>query len=132
MKATIGLELFGDNVRKMYSFYSNMLDEVAFGLGRHMTAGCFSNSSWVAEITGFSDKYKYEREFLSYKKDYSMANSKGSRGIYVWYILESGKYYDIKSQYSHRSHNRYFAKVSSCGDIVKVEEEEVVSWLRNR
>ena len=65
------------------------------------------SSSWVAEIVGLHPKYKLDRAFLPYKKDYSRSNSVGSRGVYANYILEAGHIYDIKD-----FKDRYFCAVT--------------------
>lgn len=118
-------------MREYSRFCSNFLDD-AFGhdFGKKFT-GSIPSSSWVAEIVGFHSKYKYDRIFLQGKRDYSRANSAGSRGIFAWYILESGKYYEIKQQTSWKKSCRYFAKVDDTGEIIEVKEEEVRGWLRN-
>lgn len=132
MKATLSLELFGDNLRQQLKLYSSAIDD-AFGDNTgSVTIGNVPPSSWVAEITGFHVKYKYERKFLRYKKDYTKSNSKGSRGIFVWYILESGRYYEVKAKTSWRNEERYFCKVNSQGDVIKVDKNEVDAWLNNR
>ena len=119
------IELIGDNVVQMCKLYRNTTNGLVPGLGS-LTFGC-PPSGWVAEITGFDDVYKYKREFLRYRKDYSRANSKGSRGVFAEYILESGKVYDVRS-----NKNRYFCTVNEQGDIVKIQETEVKEWLKNR
>lgn len=131
MKATLKLELFGDNTRQQFRFYTNMIDSVLPGLGRVTMGDNIPPSSWAAEIVGSHDKYKYDRKFLRFKKDYSASNSKGSRGVFAWYILESGKYYDIKESVSWKNCHRYFAKVNDDGDILRVEESEVREWLKS-
>ena len=133
MKATLKLELFGDNTRQQLKFYTNLVDAVCGpkGFGETILGG-MPNQSWVAEIKGEHPKYKYDREFLRSKKDYTNTNSNGSRGIFAWYVLESGKCYEIKAQTSWRNIDRYFAKVDETGDIVKVDEDEVLEWLKSR
>lgn len=126
MKAFLEIELIGDNVCQMCKLYRNITDEMIPGLGG-ATFGSIPPSGWVAEIKGFDSKYKYVRHFLRYKKDYSRSNSKGSRGVYAEYLLESGKIYDIKD-----NKQRYFCIVNEEGNILHLDESEVISWLKNR
>lgn len=133
MKASIRLELFGDNAVQMHRFYQNMIDDYVMpGLGTATFGKGPGPSSWVAEITGEHPRFKLDRQFLKAKKDYSCANSKGSRGVFAVYILESGKYYDIKEQKSWKNSRRYYAKVNDDGDVVEVGDEEVAQWLKHR
>lgn len=83
-------------------------------------------SSWVAEIIGLDSKYKYRREFLRHKKDYSRSNPRKLSGIYAEFILESERIYEVKD-----FKNRYFCTVSDDGDIIKLNESEVQEWLKN-
>lgn len=122
MKAFIEIELRGDDVRQFIKLYSNVSKEL-IGFNAF---GNFPASGWVAEITGTDPKFKYQRKFLRCKKDYSRANSKGSRGVYAEYILESGKIYDVKEH-----NDRYFCKVNKAGTIIRLDEEDVKEWLKN-
>lgn len=132
MKATIKLELFGDNLRQEFELYSKVIDEI---MGKGCGAAIIGKAPkqvWVAEIVGIHPKYTLNRRFLNPKKDYSKANSVGSRGVFLWYILESGAYYEIKKQTSWRDTERYFCKVSNAGEIVRVEKSEVMEWLKTQ
>lgn len=126
MKAYLEIELIGDNMVQTFRSLCKFTNGLAPGLGS-ATFGDYPPSGWVAEITGFDARYRYQRKFLGYKKDYSRANSKGSRYVYAEYILESDKIYEVKDD-----RRRYFCKVNCMGDIEKLEEEEVQEWLRLR
>jgi len=126
MKAFLELELIGDNVVQEYKFFRNMTNGMVPGLGT-LTFGSMPPSAWTAEITGFDDKYKYARHFLRFKKDYSRSNSKGSRGVYAEYILESDRIYDVRN-----NKNRFFCTVDNDGNIKKLTEDEVITWLKSR
>jgi len=86
---------------------------------------------WVAEIVGKDPKYKYARSFLRAYKDYSEANSVGSRGVYLLYTLEEGCVYEVKEQINWRRWDRYFCTVRR-GRIVRMAEDEVNQWLKYR
>lgn len=131
MKAYLEIELFGENARQMFKLWETIINTGAPGLGT-ITFGGMPSSGWVAEITGFDPKYKYARNFLKRKLDYSRANSKGSRGVYAEYILESGKIYEVKEQTSWKKVYRYFCTVNNDGEIVILNESEVIEWLKSR
>lgn len=122
MKAILEIELIGDNTVQEMRMWRRLGDELIPGTGTAIFGGC-PPSGWVAEIVNFHEKFKYERKFLKFKKDYSRANSKGSRGVYAEYILEDDKIYDVKN-----NKQRYFCKVEDW-KIVKITEEEVIEWL---
>lgn len=124
MKIFIELELRGDDVGQLGKMYASIGNDITPGLGTSIFS--IPPSAWIAEITGTDPKYKFKREFLRYKKDYSRANSVGSRGVYANYILESGKIYDIKE---HK--DRFYCTVTDNGNIVRLSESEVIECLKN-
>lgn len=124
MKIILELELRGDDVRQYAKMYKYLGNEVIPGLGTsifHVPA-----SAWAAEVTGVDPKYKFKREFLRFKKDYSRSNSVGSRGVYAIYILEAGHIYDIKE-----FKDRYYCTVDDTGNIIRLSESEVMEWLNS-
>lgn len=84
---------------------------------------------WCAEITGFDRKYKFSRNFIREKKDFSKSNSKGSRGVYFCYNLTPGKIYQVCSPKSWKNIEKYFCCVNSSGKIEILSEGEVIKWL---
>lgn len=90
------------------------------------------NRYWVAEITGRSNKYKFERKFLNCKKDYTESNSTGTRGVYAYYILEEGKIYEVSSPQTWSSTDRYFCTIEN-GNLIRLSSEEVenLNWLKS-
>lgn len=124
MKAVLQLELFGDNasssIRAMESIYRSMPGgKELWGPSERFPR------PWVAQITGKDLKYKLKRNFLNPKKDYTHSNSKGSRGIFLVYILESGCIYEVNSQISWKNWERYFCTVDEQGDIIRLEESDL-------
>ncbi len=131
MKAALELELFGDDSLDYIRGNKKMFDSFLPGFWDALF-GPVPHPEWVAEVTGLDSKYKFARTFLRYKKDYSRSNSKGSRGVYAEYILESGKIYEVKATVAWGRFSRYFCKVDGNGDIIKITETEVLEWLKNR
>lgn len=130
MKAALEIELFCEDTRQLTRMWESIINDALHGLGTEVI-GRMPPSGWVAEIIGIDPKYKYGRKFLKCKKDYSRANSKGSRGIFAEFILESGKIYEVKHQISWRNSRRYFCTVNDEGDIIELTESEVQEWLKN-
>jgi len=82
---------------------------------------------WVARITGIDERYGLAREFVRCHKDYSRANSTGSRGIYAYYILGDG-IYEVNQRESWKRTRRYFIRVVE-DKITEISREEVLEWL---
>jgi hypothetical protein len=122
MKAILQIELRDDNTVQMMRLWTGVVNECSAGLGNR-TFGKWPSSGWCAEITGFDDRFGYAREFCRFKKDYSRANSKGSRGVYAIYCLDSDKLYEVKDR-----DRRYFCVVRDW-KIVEVSKEQVDEWL---
>lgn len=132
MKVSLKIECIGDDQDYLIKMASA---QIAGAFDKELSdavIGKFPARYFVAEILGFDKKYKFKRRFLKYNKDYSEANSKGSRGVYAYYILESGKIYDVKSPVSWKNCERYFCSVSEFGFIYYLTEEEVIECLKSR
>lgn len=130
MKATFRIEIFGNN-SKLLRFYQSMISDVAGNDVANAIVGKIPAQYYVAEITGTDPKWKYQREFVKAKYDYKNSNSIGSRGVYAWYIIESGKIYEVKSQTSWKSFDKYYCTVNPVsGDIEKIGKEEVDECLK--
>lgn len=63
------------------------------------------------------------------KRDYSKANSKATRFVYVNYVLRENELYWIKSPQSWRSTSIYFAAVTPTGEVKRLTDEEAEEWL---
>lgn len=116
---TLKLEAIGDDVTQQV----RALERIERALG-YRQDGSAARRPWVAEIIGEHDHFGLERHFLQGQKDYSEANSIGSRGVYLYYHLREGGIYEINELVSWGRTDRYFAMV--CGDeLVRMGEEEV-------
>jgi hypothetical protein len=78
---------------------------------------------WVAELSR-----GWQRSFLRGRRDYTLANGAGSRGIFVEYVLHDGRIYDVYELTSWTDTRRYFCRVEA-GEILTIEREEVPRWL---
>lgn len=125
---TLKIEAIGDNNDQAIRQASGFLDAIIGGVAGEAMVGKLPASYFVAEITGFHPKFKYERKFLKGQKDYSEANSKGSRGVYVYYYLEEGKIYDVKKPVSWKNDRRFFCRIEG-NTRIEMEESEVKECL---
>ncbi len=123
MKASLVIEIFGSAIDYMtpkMQVMSKMFPRICG----------FPARQWVAQITGLHPKYKFEREFIRGHRDYSNANSKGTRGITIIYLLDDGHIYEAKYKTSWRHEERYFCKAVN-GSIVRIPESEVIEWAKS-
>lgn len=81
---------------------------------------------WIARILGPDPEFRFQREFLRGKRDYSDADKKG-RGIRVWYVLEPGYYEAFEP-----SARRFYLRATPNGGCGEVDRYEVAAWLRQK
>jgi hypothetical protein len=131
MKAVIGLELIGDN-----HFQRRRLIEKGEAPQPHLRRWLeileFTKRElrpWVARITGTHSKYGLARKFLRGQKDYSQANSIGSRGVYEYFVLDPG-IYEINERCTWKRARRYFVHVDGA-EFHEIDKEEVLECLRS-
>lgn len=128
MRAVLKLEIIGDNY---YSYKRTLatgeaqetprMERYAEMMGRDKTR------PWVAKIMGTDPKYEFRREFLRGQKDYSLANSVGSRGVYEYFALQDG-IYEVHERFSWKGTRRYFICVQDT-KITEISCDEVLEWL---
>lgn len=82
---------------------------------------------WVAEIKGFSEKYNFDRLFIKGTKDYSEANSSGTKGVYMYFFLNKNKLYEACENISFLERKRVFIKTEN-NIITKISPEEAIEW----
>lgn len=87
-----------------------------------------SRRPWVAEIMGFSERYDLDRRWLDGRIDYTYANSIGSRGVYLHYMLDRGRIYEVRSFVSWATEDRYFG-IPYRDIMIRISKEEVVQCL---
>jgi hypothetical protein len=126
MVAALTLESIGDNHRVL-----TKQGKAALLRGRdpsaHLLRLLDRPGPWVARITGHSLEYGLAREFLRPRRDYKDANSVGSRGIRLCYLLPEGVY-EVHAWETWQRERRYFVR-SQAGRITEISREEVETWL---
>ncbi len=125
MLAVIRLEIIADNyyAGKKYATRETRIPDERY----RELLGPDKSRPWVARITGLDAQFGYKREFMRGQKDYSQANSVGSRGVYMYYPLSDG-IYEVHERLSWKRTRRYFCQVSN-SDITEISREEVNALL---
>ena len=130
MRAVLKLELIADNLYQYQRIIrQNPKLKREMSLRQEMDLMRFSHKSlkpWVARITGITN-LGFVREFVSCTKDYSDANSIGSRGVYAYYILRDGVY-EVNERLNWKRARRYFIRVQREA-FSEISREEVLRWL---
>lgn len=119
------LECIGDDmvqVCREFDQFCNMFFPGMAGSG-------IKSRTWVAII---KDHYKgkFLREFPRGYKDYSEANSKGSRGVYKYYYLEEGPIYEVSEPVSWKNTLRYFCRIED-GEEIEMSKQEVIDHFES-
>lgn len=83
---------------------------------------------WVAHLTGLSARYGFARAFVPGKKDFSQANSLGSRGVYAHYILEEGLLYEVHALLSWKRSEHYYCQIR-LGAPFRLTKEVIIQCL---
>jgi hypothetical protein len=131
MKASLKIEAIGDNTYQYMKLWTGILNSGMPGLGDLLAGDAPKSACWVAQIVGFDPKYKYARQFVKGKKDYAHSNSKGSRGVFIHYLLESGYVYEVLSPATWKRNDRYFCAVTDDGEIQRIDKEFVNQWIKD-
>jgi hypothetical protein len=80
---------------------------------------------WVAEVRRCGGRL--DRRFLRGPSDWSEATH--SRGVRRWYVLRSGRCYEVFEHAGWRRVRRYFCRVSGPGTVEEVSPKEVAACL---
>lgn len=128
MKATISLEAIGDDQNQYLRTRRGLLNNGIPGIGNALLGNVTKTRYWVAKLTGTDAKYGFRREFIRGRKDYARANSVGSRGVMVWYILDPG-IYEVSSPETWKRTRRYFLLVNYDGSTNEISKEEALKCL---
>jgi hypothetical protein len=66
---------------------------------------------------------------MIFRKDYSRANSCGSRGIYAEYYLEVGHCYRVRKRVSWKSSDTFYIRAKADG-AQRITEKEALLWAK--
>jgi hypothetical protein len=126
MAYRLSLEAIGDDQVARLQGYAQMLQTIA-----PAQAGAFRaprRQPWVAHLTGLCSRYGLRRVFLRGQKDYTKANSVGSRGVYCFYTLEEGLLYEVHALLSWQRAERYYCQIR-LDQPFRLTYDEVVQCL---
>ena len=124
MLTSFSLEYIGEDGDAYGRMANSLAKEAGYNLGFK------SSPPWVALITGRDPKFTYARKFQRSQKDYSHANSVGSRGVYLHFALKDG-IYQVSKHESWKRTRRYFIRVHEAA-ITEITEAEVEAWLNSQ
>jgi len=88
----------------------------------------YRHKIWVAEILGFSEEFMFKRKFLKGNKDYTNSNGAGSRGIFLYFILQENKIYEIQKPIKWKKDKRFFAIIKN-NILIEITIKEVIECL---
>ena len=125
MRAVLKLEQIGDDYFHAKRHNSWSFDKQLRYMSR---LGVDKSSSWAARIIGVDSDDNLKREFLKGQRDYTEANSVGSRGIFTYYPLPDG-IYEVNDRYHWCKVRRYFCRVIDA-KIIEISKEEVMECLK--
>lgn len=128
MKASLRLEFIGANDFDAIRGAVRMMNTIIPGLGDAF-AGDMPRGPYVAEIAWNAESMQFSRRYLPSQRDYSKANSKGSLGVMLCFILESDRLYEVHSRISWRNSETYYAAVAEDGSVYRLKESEAQEWL---
>lgn len=129
MKSTLKLEYIGADSADWLNAMCRQFNRFGGGDFGDKFIGRPSPGPWVAEVTGKYPSGKLQRLFVRSHRDYSRANSKGSRGVYLWFVIESDKLYEVHERVSWKNTRNYFCCVTEQGDIYVLTDQEAEEWL---
>lgn len=130
MIATLRLEAIGDNYVAMSKRpFPHVLRQIGRVPREHLTAVLMpGRRPWVARITGLDDRHGLAREFERGLRDYRQADSTGSRGVWLTFVLRPGTVYEVHELVSWQRERRYFCRVEA-GRVVEITREAVLARL---
>ena len=122
------IECIGDNITQQFRQYEKLLNLGIKHYSIPLDLYAMEERYFVYEIN-YKD-YGIKKLKLYPKKDYSKANSVGSRGVYAFYFLENSKIYEVKEPTSWRNTEHYFCKIEN-NELLRMTPEEAIKCLRN-
>lgn len=134
----LSLECIGDDTAQALRQFEQFHDRIAAGDRGHEWERRFRRARttawqepWCAEVIAERTNGSFEFRFLRGRKDYTHANSVGSRGVYLWYTLLEGRVYWVQARESWKRIRRYYCTAWD-GRIIEITEEDVRACLSGR
>lgn len=129
MKASLKLEFIGAANYDMLRQLDRSMPVLGFGIGvdRPSHPFQFPGPCVVRFYKDVDGAIALEQIFGS--RDYSRANSKGTRGVYINYVLHENELYCVKEPISWRRVSYYYAAVTPSGDVTSITDQEAQEWL---
>ena len=128
--ALLSLELIGDDADARLREAEQAVTLAAGRAAGRLFAPDAENGVWVKQLLGIGDAGKFHKRFVRGQKDYSRANSVGSRGVLLHFFLPPGVY-QVQEKIAWRNVRPYFVE-SAAGLIKEISRMEAVTWLKNR
>lgn len=125
MKANLKLECIGLNLRQQLRYFNFRAAIAGFPQERPPRF-----LPWVAEMR-VNEQGEVYPHYIYGRRDYRLANSKGSRGVYENFILSENTLYRVGERTSWKLSREYWAAVTPNGDIYELSDEEADEWLNN-
>lgn len=125
MKQVLVLEHIGRKNDQQQKLYRSIAQELA-GMGDFFKTP--SSKPWVAKITGLSDKFGFQREFVKGVADYSQSSGNGNRGVNFRFVIEEGPIYERFYKRSWKSSEREFFKFCEGNEKI-LSKDEVLECL---
>lgn len=126
----VSLEVIGDDTLALLRQTQATVGRVSGLAAASLFAPGRDASPWVARLRGIRSSGKFRREFLRGKKDYSGANSIGSRGVFLNFALPPGVY-QVHQKIAWSNSRTYFA-LSQDGTVCEITQEEAAAWLESK
>lgn len=126
-KASLEIELIGHNTASLLRGHWFSIAKTMGRAAAETLFGRLDEISVSGQVSRVISVTPLETEEIYGKKDYSRANSKGSRGIYGYYILSPGEIYLVCERVSWKRTDCYFCIVED-GRVQRIDEENLKDW----
>lgn len=128
MKYSFRLEAIGDDRAQYARLKRNGQAAMRPESEGHYLSRLDYRQPWVARLLWLALLNDFERVFLRGQRDYREANGSGSRGVYLYYLLDEGPIYEVFARRTWTRSERYFLKIAE-GKEHRLSREEVVQCL---
>jgi hypothetical protein len=91
-----------------------------------------NSRAWCAKLVGVKQNGTtiIKKEFLKPSISYLESNGTGSRGVYAFYNLENGNFYEVNSPVSWKDDEHYFCKIEN-NKVIEITLKEIVQCQNN-